>query len=162
MKHLFSLKLGALALVAAASSVLLLHPHKAAADEDLGTGRTYLLTLTDSTGAFASREVLTLHPDYTFEVTDNNQGGPTSHFTSTLGAWKFDGNGGILAKGINFDIYPSNEDVARQDYAITFHNGGNQVSGTFSFTIFLLQGNPLGGGGTTIGPFHFTGYLVTP
>lgn len=151
-------------LLAAAGLIALLNPHKAAADpESLLYGATYETTLTDrSTGAFLGRETLTLHADHTLASHDAGEGGPTSHFSGTLGSWKSDGNGGIIAKGINFD-FPPNADVARLDYAIKFQQNGTKISGSFIGTVFPLEtGNPQGPGGIVAFSANFTGNLVTP
>ena len=145
-------------ILALAASVAVLNPQKAsAADEAIGA--TYVTTVVDANGNFASRGVITLHADRTMAVLDSGQGGPAFSFSSQLGSWKPDGKGGIIASTIDFD-FPS-EDVARLDYAIKFGKNGT-VSGTITLTVFPLQGNPLGGGGTVLGTFAFTGQLIQP
>jgi len=164
MKHLrLSAKLGVLSLVAAVASVILLHPHKAIAQDSQGNGNgaTYLTTATDSTGKFVARGVITLHADHTVAVVDSNSGGPQSFFSGELGSWKPDANGGVAATAIDFD-FPPNQDVARIDYALKFESNGRQISGTSTVTIFPFQGNPFDGGGTVVGTFNLTGVLVKP
>src|SRR5215469_4664082 len=115
MKHLrFWIALSIFGLLAAVGSVALLHGQN---ENDQGvSGSSYVTTVKDSAGNFASRGVITLHADHTMSVIDSGQGGPTFFFTSQLGSWKSDGNGGVLAKTVDFD-FPPNAAAARLDYA---------------------------------------------
>ena len=143
--------------------LIALHPEEAAADPHglFPRGATFVTTISDSTGAFASRGVFTFHADSTMSATDSGQGGPTFFFSSQLGSWKPDGKGGLVARTIDFD-FPPNADVARLDYTVKFSDDGTQVTGTITLTTFPLQANPLDGGGTVVGNFTFVGTLVTP
>jgi hypothetical protein len=149
-------------LIAALGSVVLLsHPNATAGSEGLHNGATYITTVSDSSGNFTTRTVLTLHADHTMSVVAADQGGPTSFFTSQLGSWKPDGKGGVVAKTLDFD-YPPNADVARIDYTISFDPDHDRATGTETLTTFPLQGNPFDGGGTGLGTFTFSGELVKP
>jgi hypothetical protein len=154
---------GIFGILALVGSVALLHPQHATAYQDLNgpNGATYVTTVTDSSGKFSSRGVITLHADHTMSVIDSGQGGPTAFFTSQLGSWARvpNSNGEIIARTIDFNLPPS-PGVARVDY--TIHYEGNQITGTITLTIFPLTGNPLDGGGTVVGTFTFVGQLVTP
>jgi len=119
---------------------------------------TYIITNTDSTGAFVSRGVITLNADRTLSVVDSGQGGPTYFFSSQLGTWSPSGQGGV-GRTIDFDFAPAS-DVARLDYTFAF--GAGTISGTMTIYYFPLTANPLGSGGTFGGTFNFTGYQVTP
>ena len=156
-----SAALGLLAL--ACVGLIALQPEKAAADPHglFFHGASYLITVTTSTGAFASRGVLTFHADSTMSAIDSGQGGPTFFFSSQLGSWKPDGEGGLVARTIDFN-FPPNADVARLDYTVKFAQDGRQVTGTITLRTFPLQSNPLDGGGTVVGSFTFVGNLVTP
>lgn len=145
------------------SCVLTLSAQPAKANSSKGpSGATYLITVTDSTGAFASRGVIALHNDGTMSVIDSGQEGPTFFFSSQLGAWGYDSNArGVVGRTLDFDFPPS-ADVARLDYTFTFSSGDKQVTGTITLTTFPLTGNPLDGGGTLEGQFTFTGTIVTP
>ena len=72
-------------ILALMGSVALLHPQHAAADSPFN-GASYLTTIKDSNGSFASRSVISLHTDHTMSVIDSGQGGPTFFFGSQLGA----------------------------------------------------------------------------
>jgi hypothetical protein len=150
-------------LIVALGSVGLLSPSNAAAQQLVvpPNGAAYLTTVTDSSGNFTTRTVLTLHADHTMSVVAADQGGPTYFFSSQLGSWKPDGMGGVIGKTLDFD-YPPNADVARIDYTIRFDPVLNQATGTETLTTFPLQGNPFGGGGTLLGTYTFTGELVIP
>jgi hypothetical protein len=161
MKHLrLWVTLGIFGLFAAAGWVSFLHA-QAAGDQEL-RGWSYVTIVTDTAGNFVSREVMTLHADYTMSVVDSGQGGPTFFFSSQLGSWKPNGNAKIIARTVDFD-FPPNVDVGRLDYTISFTSNRSQVAGTIIFTTFPLEnGNPLNGGGTVKGTFTFTGKLITP
>src|SRR5262245_10557984 len=125
-------------------------------------GGTYLLTITDATtGAFASRGVIALQRDGTLSAIDSGQGGPAFFFTSQLGAWEPDHQGGAVGRTLDFNLPPA-PGVARLDYTFTFSANNTQVTGTATLTTFPLQGNPLGAGGTVVGEFTFEGTLVQP
>ena len=151
-----------LVLLACLGAVALHAPLAAAEARSVVRGATYLITITDATtGVFASRAVITLHGDRTLAAIDSNQGGPTTFFSSELGAWAPDGKGGAVGRTLDFD-FPPNADVARLDYTFTFSDDGAQVKGTITLRSFPLQGAPLDGDGTVVGEFTFTGTRVTP
>jgi len=150
---------GIYGVLALAGTVALLNPQRAFADDE-SNGASYVTTVKDTNGNFASRSVITLHADHTMSVIDSGQGGPAFLFSSQLGAWKPDGKGGLVGKTIDFD-FPSAA-VARLDYTIQFTQGGSQITGTITPTVFPLQGNPLDGGGTVVGSFTFAGQLIKP
>lgn len=152
--------LSILGLLTALGSVVL--PHAMSGGDQWFSGGSYLITLRDLQGNFASRQVLTLHADQTLSGVDSGQDGPTYLYSSELGAWKRDGHLRIVAKAIDFD-YPPNPDVARLDYIISFVPDRSHVTGTIIISTFQLEnGNPLDGGGTVIGTYTFAGELITP
>jgi hypothetical protein len=112
-----SVSVGLLGLLACLGSVTLLHPQKVAADTEGFVSGSYVTTIKDSTGAFASRGVITLHADHTMSVIDSGQGGPQFFFTSQLGSWKPDETGEVVGRTIDFD-FPPNQSVARLDYTL--------------------------------------------
>ena len=158
MKHLrLWIALGIVCLLAAGSVAL---HGQGQGDQGFSAG-SYVTTINDSAGNFASRAVLTLHADHTMSSIDSGQGGPTFFFTSQLGSWKAGDNGGVLARAVDFD-FPPNADVGRLDYTINFAQNNRVVTGTITLTSFPLQGDPLDGGGTVLGTFTFVGQLIRP
>lgn len=127
--------------------------------DSVPAGATYLTTITNATsGAFASRSVITLHADHSLTVIDSGQGGPGVQFSSQQGAWAFNPGGGAVARTLDFS-FPS-AGIARLDYNFTIVNT-DQVSGTVTLTVFPLTSDPLDGGGTVVGTFNFSGTRVT-
>jgi hypothetical protein len=161
MKHLpLWITFGTFGLLAAVGWGVFLRAQNAG---DLGLiGRSYLTTITDSTGTFVSRGVITLHSDRTISVTDSGQGGPSYHFSSQLGSWKPDGNGRIVARTIDFDFPPSPKVVARVDFTLDFGEDPNRVAGTITVIYFPLEADPLGGGGTVVVNDNLVGELIKP
>ncbi|MBV8630554.1 MAG: hypothetical protein JOZ83_06485 [Silvibacterium sp.] len=158
MKHpRFWITLGVFALLTAGSITSLRAEN---ADSQGFHGASYVTTVKDSQGNFASRGVITLHADHTMSVIDSGQGGPTFFFSSQLGSWKFS-NDGLVARTIDFD-YPPNADVVRLDYTFTLSQDRKAISGTIKLTTFPLEADPQGGGGTVVGTFTFAGELITP
>ena len=148
-------------LLACLGAVALHAPQATAASLSVFHGATYLITIEDAQGAFASRGVLTLHGERTLSAIDSAQGGPTFFFSSQLGAWESDGRGGGVGRTLNFDFPPS-QTMARLDYTFKFSANHTQVTGTITLTSFPLQGDPLDGDGIVRGEFTFAGRLVTP
>lgn len=123
-------------------------------------GATYLTTITNaSTGAFSSRSLITLHTDHSFTAVDSGQGGPGVQFSSQLGNWAQSPGSTITARTLDFSFPPS-AGIARVDYDITTVSA-DTLSGTITVTFFPLNGDPLGGGGTSGGTFNFTSSRVT-
>lgn len=162
MRHLNTSAALGISILLAAVSLAALLPINSVAAPGPGQGASYVITIKDPAGNFASRGVITLNADHTMSVIDSGQGGPAYFFSSQLGSWKADRGGKLVAKTIDFD-YPPGQDVARLDYALEFTHHGNQVQGTVIVTTFPLEnGNPLGDGGTVLGTFTFVGQLVKP
>ena len=161
MKHLrLWVALGIFILLAAVGPAAL--PHAQEAGDRGFRGGSYLTTIKDSAGDFASRGVIALHVDRTMSVTNSGQQGPAFFFSSQLGSWKPDGNRKIVARTIDFNFPPS-PDVARVDYTFSFAQDRSQVTGTITLMTFPLEnGNPLDGEGTVIGNFTFVGELIKP
>ena len=122
-------------------------------------GTTYLTTITDAnTGAFASRSVITLHADHSLTSIDSGQGGPGALFSSQMGVWATSPNAGVTARTLDFSFPQAG--IARVDYNITTLNNA-QVAGTITLTVFPLNADPQGSGGTVVGHFNFTGSSIS-
>ncbi|MBD2446659.1 hypothetical protein H6G76_05660 [Nostoc sp. FACHB-152] len=126
---------------------------------------TYLTTIKDTKGKFASRALITLTKEGNLIVTDSNQGGISGQFdpfTTSQGTWACNGTKAITGRALNFSI--SNQGgsgIARNDYQATFNQRTQTVEGTIELRLFGLQANPLQGNGQNAGSFSFTGQLVT-
>jgi len=119
-------------------------------------GGTYLTTITDAnTGAFASRSVITLHADHSMISIDSGQGGPGALFSSQMGAWTAV-PGGVIGRTLDFSFPQAG--IARVDY--NFKTTKDQTNGTITLTVFGLNDDPLGSGGTVAGNFNFTGVRI--
>jgi len=162
MKHLHLwVALGIFSLLAAVGSAAL--PHAQIAGERWFSGGSYLTTIKDSAGNFASRSVITLHADQTMSAIDSGQGGPIFFFSSQSGSWKPDGHRRIVARTVDFPFPPSSPEVARADYTISFAHDRSHLTGTITVMTFPLEdANPLDGQGTIIGAFTFVGELIKP
>jgi hypothetical protein len=121
-------------------------------------GIAYLTTITDATtGAFSSRSVVTLHADHSMTAIDSGQGGPGVQFSSQMGAWHTSPNAGVVGRTLDFSF--PNAGIARVDYNFATVNK-DQVSGTITLTVFPINADPQGSGGTVVGTFNFTGQPV--
>jgi hypothetical protein len=121
-------------------------------------GIVYLTTITDAaTGSFSSRSVVTLHADHSMTAIDSGQGGPGVQFSSQMGAWHTSPGAGVVGRTLDFSF--PNAGIARVDYNFTTVNK-DQVSGTITLTVFPINADPQGSGGTVVGTFNFTGQPV--
>lgn len=121
-------------------------------------GIAYLTTITDAnTGAFSSRSVVTLHADHSMTAIDSGQGGPGVTFSSQMGAWHTSPGAGVVGRTLDFSFPQAG--IARVDYNFTSVNKDG-VTGTITLTVFGLNDDPQGSGGTVVGHFNFTGVSV--
>ncbi|HKD80118.1 MAG TPA: hypothetical protein VKH81_10520 [Candidatus Angelobacter sp.] len=122
-------------------------------------GNAYLTTITDATtGAFSSRSVITLHADHSMTAIDSGQGGPGVQFSSQMGAWRTSPGAGVVARTLDFSF--PNAGIARVDYNFTTLTN-DQAAGTITLTVFPIDADPQGSGGTVVGTFNFTGQHIT-
>lgn len=122
-------------------------------------GNAYITTITDATtGAFASRSVITLHADHSMTSIDSGQGGPAAQFSSQMGAWRTSPGAGVVARTLDFSF--PNAGIGRVDYNFTTLTN-DQASGTITLTVFPINADPQGSGGTVVGTFNFTGQHIT-
>jgi hypothetical protein len=172
-KTLLGLTIGVLSVISV-SDILSIHKAQAESAVDTYSEQavcsksvtgTYLTTVKDASGKFASRGLITLTQEGNFIVGDSNQGGISglfAPFTSAQGTWVCTGKKEITARAVDFSL--SNQGgtgIARVDYRATFDPKTQTVQGTISLHLFDLQGNPLEGDGQDGGTSTFTGQLVT-
>ena len=137
-----------------------LFPQQAVASND--PSGTFLVTITDATtGAFASRSVITLYSDHSVAVIDSGQEGGAVPFSSQLGVWAHAPGGVVKARTLDFSFPFASGGIARVDYKFNAGVPGDQVQGSITLTFFPPNGNPLGGGGTPGGTFNFSGTRMT-
>lgn len=136
---------------------------------------TYLTTISDSTGKFASRSLITLTTDGNILVTDSNQGGvyqgknQFNPFTTSQGSWKCNNNGNITATILNFNLsgslpLASNPlSIGGQNYSIRFNQSTQTLQGTIQLRFFDLKATVQEATGSKGVPvtFTFTGQRVT-
>ena len=143
-----------------------LHAPVAIADDsdcsDLVTG-TYLTTITNANGDFASRSILTFFGDGNLSTIDSSQGGVPATFnpfTDSQGTWQCTGDQTFVATVLNFPLPGSNGNVvglARLDIAATVDQETQGLEGTIELRFFKLLDDPLNPTTwPTDGPFNFT------
>lgn len=129
------------------------------------SGGSYLITITDAGGSFASRSLIPLHDDHTMLAVDSAEQGPVYFFGSQLCGWEPAGQDRMTGQTIDFR-YPSNPSgpgVARTDYVIHLSPHRHRVTGTITVWSFALQdANPFGNNGTLVGKFTFEGERIGP
>jgi hypothetical protein len=126
---------------------------------------TYLMTVSDAKGQFASRAVITFSADGNFFVTDSNQGGVKGVFNpfgDTQGTYVCTSNQTIRAVGINFGFSgpDGTNDIARSDIQATVNRQSRSLQGSITVKSFALNANPLAGGGSVVGTFQLTGQPI--
>lgn len=126
---------------------------------------TYLTTISDAKGQFASRGVITFSADGNFFVTDSNQGGVKGVFNpfgDTQGTYVCTSNQEIRAVGINFGFSGPDgaNDIARSDIQATVDRQSRALQGSITVKAFALNTNPLAGGGSVVGTFQVRGQPI--
>lgn len=136
---------------------------------------TYLTTIFDSTGKFASRSLITLIADGNILVTDSNQGGvyqgknQFNPFTTSHGSWKCNKNGDISATILNFNLsgslpLASNPlSIGGQSYSMRFNQSTQTLQGSIQLRFFDLNATvqeATGSKGVSL-TFTFTGQRLT-
>lgn len=172
-KTLVGLTIGVLSTV---SILDICNIHKAKADSVIDTNSkqavcrnfvtgTYLTTIKDAYGKFASRALITLTEEGNLISSDSNQGGVSGQFdpfTTSQGTWVCNGNREITARALNFSLSnKGGSGIARNDFKASFNPTTQTVQGTIELRLFDLKTNPLQGNGKNGGSFFFTGQLIT-
>ena len=107
-----------------------------------------------------SRATILFNAQGTMSVVDSGQG--TIGFTAAQGAWDCqDKHGKRLLRATGLDFNTAGDMVFRTDYEATFDTRADTIAGTVALRSFPLMADPLGGAGTLIGTFGFTGRRIT-
>lgn len=131
---------------------------------------SYLITITDSSGNFASRAVLNLSRDGNAFMIDSNEGGVngvTNPFTSALGSWSCKSGRHVSAAVTVLDFslpgpVQNGQGIARLDYQMSPGASSGTVSGTIDLRFFALDGDPLTPPLPPPLEFTFSGVVVKP
>src|SRR5262245_8841671 len=118
----------------------------------------YLTTITAGP-TVVSRSTILFNVQGTMSAVDSGQG-PVG-FTASQGAWACqiqNGRRELLATNLNFNN--AGNEIRRTDYQAIFDPQAKTIAGTIVLRSFPLLANPLGGGGTVIGTFTFTGQSI--
>ncbi len=110
---------------------------------------TYLTTIEDSAGDFASRSLITFHRDGTVAVVDAAQtGGVSGAFSAQQGSYRCTGRTGAVATTVDFG-FPPDADIARFDTVVTITRE-RTIKGTSTLSLFtpLATCNPFEPEGT--------------
>ncbi len=125
---------------------------------DLVTG-TYLTTITNADGSFASRSTLTFHGDGNVSIIDSAQGGVAATFdpfTDSQGTWQCTGDQTFVVTALNF-TFGNVVGLARLDFTATVDQETQGLEGTIELRFFELHDDPLNPATLpTDGPFNLT------
>lgn len=122
---------------------------------------TWLTTIQNAAGDYASRSLLTLHADGTMVSADSaqHQGLQGSSFSAQHGAWRCSTDASAAATTLNFG-FPSRESIARSDW--TLAQDGKGLKGTIALHIFPgVKGiDPFRADSKPVDTFRFTAQRV--
>ena len=100
---------------------------------------TYLATIVNSAGDYASRALITLHADGNLAIVDSAQdeGLQGSSFSSQSGAWRCSTDASASARTLNFG-FPPRTSIARSDWTLdqAHSKSGQALKGTIDLYIF--------------------------
>lgn len=126
---------------------------------------TFLATIRNEAGAFASRALVTIHGDGTFAVVDSRQtqGVQGSSFSGQRGSYRCTGPRAARGVTLNFG-FPPQETIARSDWTFAYDHPARSLAGTIALVIHagIEKAEPFGPGGKPIGTFRFTAMRVVP
>ncbi|MDO9104339.1 MAG: hypothetical protein Q7U57_05190 [Methylovulum sp.] len=109
---------------------------------------TYLATISNPDGSFASRAVLTFNSDGNLSSADSNQGGMAggfNAFTTSLGSWHCEDRRTLHGTVINFSlpgVASAEGGIARSDYQASFNVRKQTIQGTIDVRFFGLTDDP--------------------
>lgn len=122
---------------------------------------TWLTTIQNGAGDYASRSLLTLHADGTMVSADSaqHQGLQGSSFSAQHGAWRCSTDASAAATTLNFG-FPNRESIARSDW--TLAHDGKALKGTIALHIFPgVKGvDPFRADSKPVDTFRFTAQRV--
>jgi len=127
---------------------------------------TYLTTNEDSTGAFASRSLISFHVGGTVTVVDSRESAGVSGdaFSSQVGSYRCEGRHRALATTVDFG-FPPDADIGRLDWSVRARRDGT-IAGQMRLTLLtpLATCNPFDADETCTleaqADFSFTGVPV--
>ena len=100
---------------------------------------TYLATIVNSAGDYASRALITLHADGNLHIVDSAQdeGLQGSSFSTQSGAWRCSTDASASARTLNFG-FPPRTSIARSDWTLdqAHSKSGQALKGTIDLYIF--------------------------
>ena len=112
---------------------------------------TYLSTITDANGDFASQSTIIFGADRSMSVVDSTQ--IVVGFTDSQGSWRRSGTSSFVGVTLNFP-------TARAEYTGTFD--GQTVEGQITLLFFGPGEDPLRDEGTLGGVFDFVAERIVP
>lgn len=123
---------------------------------------TWLTTIQNAAGDYASRSLLTIHADGTMVSADSaqHQGLQGSSFSAQHGAWRCSTDASAAATTLNFG-FPTRESIARSDW--TLAHDGKALKGTIALHIFPgVKGiDPFRADSKPVDTFNFTAQRVS-
>lgn len=123
---------------------------------------TWLTTISNGAGDYASRSLLTIHADGTIVSADSaqHQGLQGSSFSAQHGAWRCSTTSSAAATTLNFG-FPNRESIARSDW--TLAHDGKALKGTIALHIFPgVKGiDPFRTDSKPVETFNFTAQRVS-
>jgi len=123
---------------------------------------TWLTTIQNAAGDYASRSLLTIHADGTMVSADSaqHQGMQGSSFSAQHGAWRCSTSASAAATTMNFG-FPNRESIARSDW--TLAHDGKALKGTIALHIFPgVKGvDPFRADTKPVDTFYFTAQRVS-
>lgn len=135
---------------------------------------SYVTTITDIEGVFASRSIMTFVPGGALVVTDSRQGGQTGvyePFSAGQGSWSCetrDDSTGFSALSLTFTTPPGSagSKFGRVDYEGVVDSASGGISGQLSLRISesrdLEGADPLSNPGEVLETFDFSGQRIQP
>ena len=126
---------------------------------------TYLATIVNSAGDYASRALITLHADGNFAIVDSAQdeGLQGSSFSTQSGAWRCSTDASAAATTLNFG-FPPRTSIARSAWTLdqAHSKSGQALRGTIALHIFPgVKGvDPFRADSKPVDRFYFTAQRV--